>query len=119
MISPSHFGTTLGMMAAAVRGEDVRNWALYFLPVLVIGVGAMVWAAFLRKTTKRRKRIHRPHTWELGPEELRAGPRSGRSGHRRHGTRRPSRHNPTLAETGGLPPARPDGDLPEPPPASR
>lgn len=108
------FTANSGMLAADLRREDVISWALYFLAVLVIGAGGLIWAAFLRKAKKRRKRIQRPHTWQMAAGEERANRRSRRSGRRRMKHREPSL-NPTLAATGGLPPVRTDGDA-EPPP---
>jgi hypothetical protein len=67
-------------------------WVDYFIMLGVfalIAIGALVWAYFLRKPGRRQKR------------------------------QRADRHrlNPTLAEIGGLPPARPDHEAsgPQPP----
>jgi Flp pilus assembly protein TadB len=102
------------MLASNVRSEDVLSWSLYFLAVLLVGVGGLIWAAFLRKAKKRRKRIHRPHTWQMETDEERTARRARRSSRRRTKHKEPG-INPTLASTGGLPPVRPE-DPPEPPP---
>lgn len=75
--------------------------------VLLI-LALLIWAAFIRKTKKKRKRINAPHYWETEPGQ-RSKRRPGRS---RKRLTEPSR-NHTLAETGGLPPIRPRP--PEPP----
>lgn len=114
MIPPVQFWVNGGMLATVAAGDDVRHGMLYFIPVLIIGVGAFIWAAFIRKAKKRRKRIHRAHTWELKSGDQRGAHRLRRSGRRRSAQHKGSPINPTLAETGGLPPVRPD-DLSEPP----
>lgn len=84
---------------------DGLDWHLMsgILPVVsviaLLWVALVVWAVFLR----RRARI--PRARLLTDDE----PPSGRRRHRRHRHRREHRPtNPTLAETGGLPPAKPD-----------
>lgn len=70
--------------------------------VLVI-LGLLIWAAFFRKAKKKRRRIAHPHGWQKD-----TAPRSKHRHHRRnrdHPAELP--RNPTLAETGGLPPVRP------------
>lgn len=74
--------------------EPMPGW-LNFLAMafaLVLGVlGVLLWAVMIRK---KRRRKHRPH-------------------HAHRGERKP---NPTLAETGGLPPFRPDENPNDQPP---
>jgi len=92
--------------------EDLRNQLVLLLLFVVLGVGALVWAAFYRKAKRRRVRIRRPHTWQSGPGETRSSRRQRhRERHRRSAHPR-SPKNPTLAETGGLPPRRPEEQPP-------
>jgi len=73
---------------------------------------AVLWAVFLRR--KRRRR--RSHLRSPGPtgvpeapkDEGSPAPEEKRRRHRRS-RRRYRQRNPTLAETGGLPPIRPEG----------
>lgn len=72
-----------------------------------------IWAAFIRKRRRRRKHHHRHHrsfakTAAEGVSEIR---RQVQERQRRRRTRQRQR-NPTLAETGGLPPARADEPAP-------
>jgi hypothetical protein len=73
----------------AAVGPMTGQWADFFILVgafVLVAIGALIWILYFRKTRRKRKRRHS----------------------HRHGQRS---INPTLAETGGLPPARP----PEPP----
>ena len=63
--------------------------------------------AVIYSKSKKRKRPHRRHsTYDSAQAQLEANAKSGDS--RKHGRRRrtPRPMNPTLAETGGLPPIR-------------
>jgi len=75
----------------------------------LLGVVLLAWF-FLRRRRHRRKRIRRPHHWQLEPGESRAGYRRRHRRRRSNHPRRPV--NPTLAETGGLPPRRTDDQPP-------
>lgn len=91
--------------------------------VVVLAVGALLltvlvlWAVFLRK--KPREHGHSGSSHRARPADERPdAPEDGESGHHRHRQRR-RRHrrshrtrNPTLAETGGLPPPRSEGQAP-------
>lgn len=100
-------GITTGMLLAEIRREDVISWSLYFLPIVVVGVGGLIWAAFIRSQKKRRRKIKRPHTWQLDPEDLHNPKHGKRSLNKRRRHSKPTL-NPTLSETGGLPPTRPE-----------
>jgi len=92
------------------QAEQYR-WGIIGAGVLVT-LALLVWAAFVRGARKKRRRSGRPYNWEIDP-----GHRSKRR-HRRHRREAPAElpRNPTLAETGGLPPIRPQP--PDPPPTS-
>jgi hypothetical protein len=77
---------------------------------------ALTWAVFLRKRRRRRhEHHHAPHHSSTpaevaetpAKEDAPAPPEKRR--HRRHSRHRHRPRNPTLAETGGLPPIRPEG----------
>jgi hypothetical protein len=80
----------------------------------------LLWATFIRKRSRRRRehqhsryRFSRPgEAAEVQTEEDEDPPSEKRRRRRRSGRRHRPR-NPTLAETGGLPPIRPEGP-PEP-----
>ena len=82
------------------------NLAVILIVVLVIALGFVLWAAFLRKPPGRRER----GTLQDAPVPKTEDEGSGRSRRRRRRSSHRSR-TPTLAETGGLPPVRD----PEPP----
>jgi hypothetical protein len=83
---------------------------------------AALWAVFLRRKRRRRHSHHHAHHHSSSPagvsEEPTAegapAPEETRRHHRRS-RRQHRRRNPTLAETGGLPPIRPEG-TPDPEP---
>ena len=88
---------------------------LVFGAIGLVTLLALIWAIFLRKRRRRRHSHHHAHRHESPPTETPAAPndedatappqkrRKWRRSHRKHHQR-----NPTLAETGGLPPVRPD-----------
>jgi len=83
----------------------------------VICAALLVWAMFLRKRPKELRGSR------VIAEPDRKSQRIGSSGRRRHRKRRPTHpdnfgRNPTLAETGGLPPPRSD-EAPSPTAASQ
>lgn len=78
---------------------------------LLIILCAALWAKYFRRPARRR---HTRSQAIMGAPEPGASPPHR---HHRHRGERYTRRNPTLAETGGLPPVRPDFDTPSPPPA--
>ena len=108
------------MIKAAVQtGHPImsRDTLRILIAAGVICAALLIWAMFLRK---RPKELHGSRV--LG-EPDRKSQRVGSSGRRRHRKRRPTHpenfgRNPTLAETGGLPPARSD-EAPSPTAASQ
>ena len=90
-----------------------RERLLIFGALGLVTLLILAWAVFLRKRRKRRHEHHHSHHQSSKPAEVAQAPaeeevapqaekrrRRRRSGHRH----RP--RNPTLAETGGLPPKR-------------
>ncbi len=80
------------------------------LVVLVV----VIWAAFIRRPKDERARHYRYGSSERSTSGQRNGEaKSAGSGGRRRRRRRP--RNPTLAETGGLPPRRDEAPAGDPP----
>jgi hypothetical protein len=122
----------LPLLLAAVgdisgKGEGARylqylkDPILVVLAVLPLAVGFFIWA----KASSRKRRRHHRHRHRITAEESQALVESWKT-MRNSRRRRKHRHhqeptNPTLAETGGLPPRRkpkpedPASDLPPPP----
>lgn len=99
----------LGNMGAG----DSSQLAPILAAVLFVVFGMIVWAVFIRKPKRApvRGRIITP---EEAARHLRSRHGSSQEGGRRRRRRRAGRsRNPTLAETGGLPPIRPT-DAPPP-----
>jgi type VI protein secretion system component VasK len=95
---------------------------LVFGAIGLVTLLALAWAAFLRKRGRRRRSHHHAHQHASAPAEAPEvlndeGPAAAPP--KRHKWRRSRRRhrarNPTLAETGGLPPVRPEGP-PDPQP---
>ena len=96
-----------------------REHMLIFGAIGLVTLLVMAWAVFLRKRRRRRRELHHSHSHSSRPADVVKVPAAGdavappekrrhRRRHRKHRSR-----NPTLAETGGLPPIR-EEDPPEP-----
>jgi len=99
-------GINLGDVMSPWRSltPEMRDRLILFGVFTALILGLLFWAAFIRKARTKRTRITRPPNWEVDPEE-----RSDRHRHRHRRRRRGSGGhppNPTLAQTGGLPPVR-------------
>ncbi|HXI72167.1 MAG TPA: hypothetical protein VNN22_17565 [Verrucomicrobiae bacterium] len=73
------------------------NFLAIFAALVLASIGGLVWAVVFRR--KRRRKHHKRHNHQKGRNH--------------HEPRKP---NPTLAETGGLPPFRPSETPGEQPP---
>jgi len=109
--SASFFKTFLPMLGASPAARTLAELLVLIGAVLLVAIAVMIWAVAFRKKRKRTRLYHRHHrsSAESAASEN-SGKRSQGSRRRREGRERP--RNPTLAETGGLPPAR----LPPTPP---
>jgi hypothetical protein len=94
-------------------GPSTRNYLIVFGAVCVVTVLAVVWAVYLRKRRRRRSGHHGYHHSSESQRGRITSSRQDQSepvtGTRRRWRRRRRPHrprNPTLAETGGLPPVR-------------
>jgi type VI protein secretion system component VasK len=112
-----------GMFADLEIEDVINNWnrmdtttrdaILVFGALTVVTLIIVVWAAFIRKKPREHSsqhhHRHRPATQsEAVSQETAEEP--GRERRRRRRRRREHRpRNPTLAETGGLPPVKPEG----------
>jgi len=78
--------------------------------IVLVALGLLVWAWAVRKGRRRRSAPHRPHYEQKSAGHSASGDGEARHSshsHRRRRRRREHRpRNPTLAETGGLPPKR-------------
>jgi hypothetical protein len=104
------------------RGSG-RSDGVWFEVGVVVGaatlivLGFMVWARFFRRGRRHRSR---KSLQIMGQVDAVAGEREERASRRHRQRDRYTRRNPTLAETGGLPPVRHDADDPPSiPPASQ
>jgi type VI protein secretion system component VasK len=103
-----------------ISNPAMRERLLIFGAIGVVTLLVLGWAVFLRKRRRHRREHHQSYHHSSRPAEPAASPAPGNNAappERRHRRRR-SRHrhrqrNPTLAETGGLPPIRTEGP-PEP-----
>lgn len=120
------------MLAEELEVQDVvASWranSSALSSYIVVGAIALVtllvliWAMFFRNTKRRHRSHHHSHEHSSAPAESPATGSNGEdaslSRHKRRRWRRSQRHNhsrnPTLAETGGLPPIRQD-EPPAPP----
>ena len=98
----------------------MRETLIVIGAILLVALGLLIWAGAVRKKRRRRSTPHRPHYHQDSPDRSAEGdaeaPLSSHS-HRRRRRRREHRpRNPTLAETGGLPPIR--SERPPGPPQS-
>lgn len=90
------------LRAVREAGPDSTGaYALVLMAVLGVLLLVVVWAVFVRKPGRTRRRERGRLTSAPLPSE------KGGSSRRRR--RRRERRNPTLAETGGLPPLRDEG----------
>jgi len=92
---------------------------IIFAAIALVTVLLVLWAVFVRKRRRRRTRHDAPQNFSRPAAVPRvakgntAPTPTGRRRHRRRSGRRHRPRNPTLAETGGLPPVRPESP-PEP-----
>ena len=107
---------SMRLMDPSTRGMLIILGALGLVILLVL-----LWAVFLRKSGRRRRSHHHSHEHSTSPTEGPDAPNADvevsppQDSSKPHRSRRKRRsRNPTLAETGGLPPIRPES-----PPESR
>lgn len=96
--------------------EGAREKIMIFGAIGLVTALVVLWAVFLRKKRRRRHSSHdHGHHHSSAPAPVPeaskdASPPAAEERHRRHrrSRRRHRRLNPTLAQTGGLPPIRPE-----------
>ena len=114
--SPTAFAAVRPAWHSLFALSDDTMWnALVMLAVFALTVaGVLVWAIFIRKSGRRTHRHHhRSPGWAQPPE----GESPARRRHRRRVRSAELPLNPTRAQTGGLPPLRPETHEPPPPTA--
>jgi hypothetical protein len=119
----SQIGLETDEVLASWRFLDpgTRGILLVFCSIGLITLMALVWVTFFRKRGRRRRKHHHAQEspsldeiLEIPKDEGAPSPPKKRR-HRRRSGRHHRPRNPTLAETGGLPPVRPE-DAPGPQP---
>ena len=99
-------------------GPALKEWGILLGAILVIATVVILWIVFSGKSRRHaarreeRRQRRRAFRRAAAEAEQRSEKSSGRRRRRRH--HRP--RNPTLAETGGLPPIRGDNQQPQVPP---
>jgi len=94
------------------RDVDYRSVIIYGSLALV-ALAAFIWAAFFRRRRRRHHHFHRPRTAPPPAEKHRSWSWRRLLGlKRRRHRRHPRRSNPTLAQSGGLPPIRAEDSPP-------
>ena len=109
MLAQGDLSTSEAFGAWSSMSEEARTRLVMFSAYALV-IGALVaWALFIRKQKAERRRIYKkhPHTWQ---QTEAGGKHRGRHRQRRRRSSGPLQ-NPSLAESGGLPPRRPD-DVP-------
>src|SRR5437588_11834263 len=88
-----------------------REGLLVFTALVVVILTCVLWAVYFRKRRRRHHHHHHAHasTREATVSETDEDPRSHKLRRIRRRRREHRPRNPTLAETGGLPPARTGG----------
>ena len=90
----------------------MRETLIVFGAVSLVAGGLLFWASAIRKRRRRRSAPHRPHYARKSAGHSDGGEAGSRPVAHSHRRRRRWRErlprNPTLAETGGLPPLRPE-----------
>jgi predicted ABC-type exoprotein transport system permease subunit len=107
MLAQEEMSVDKAFGAWSSMNEEARTRLIMFAAyALVIGV-VLLWALFIRKQKAKRRRIYKKqHAWEQSE-----GVEKRRQRRRRRQRSAPSPQNPSRAETGGLPPRRPE-DVP-------
>jgi type VI protein secretion system component VasK len=108
---------TQGLLAAwRVADPASGERLIIFKAIGAVTLLVLLWAIFLRKKRRRRREHHSAHRHSSKPAEVAQPPKDesalstpGKHRHRRHSNRHHRTRNPTLAETGGLPPIRSEG----------
>jgi FtsZ-interacting cell division protein ZipA len=114
---------TIPVFLAQVDSQDPLAWwrlsnpafrerLIIFGAIGLVTLLLLVWAAFIRSKRRRRHSHHHRHHHAQKPTEVPATtqnedvPAPSEKRRRRHSRHRHRPRNPTLAETGGLPPIR-------------
>jgi len=84
--------------------------------ILLVVIGLFIWAAYIRKAKRRKRKYREPQgNYREQLEDGAAGIKTYLKKRHRHRRRGHHHQNPTLSETGGLPPRRPpDDETPSP-----
>ena len=104
-------------LLASYRSLDpsTRERLMIFGAIGLVTLLVVLWALFIRRRRRRRRDHHHTHHHSSAPAEVVEAPKAPDAPDRPYKRRRRRRsghshrpRNPTLAETGGLPPIRPE-----------
>jgi hypothetical protein len=89
---------------------DINEYLILFGAVFAIALILLFWAAYIRKPGRHHSRHHHSRAREEGAAASRSSAGDDSEKHHHHHRRRRHEYprNPTLAETGGLPPVKPE-----------
>ncbi|HEY3762737.1 MAG TPA: hypothetical protein VGN23_13410 [Verrucomicrobiae bacterium] len=82
--------------------------------ILLVVIGLFIWATFIRKAKRRKRKYHEPQgNYRERLEDNASGIKTYLEKRRKRRRHKHRHHSPTLSETGGLPPRRPEeGETP-------
>jgi type VI protein secretion system component VasK len=105
--------TDAALRSWRMSDPGTRERLLIFGALGLVTLLILAWAVFLRKGRRRRHELHHSHQHSSKPAEVAQAraeedvpPPSGKRRRRRRSGHSHRPRNPTLAETGGLPPIR-------------
>lgn len=104
------FAPILAQVEDLDTGDAMRSRLITFGAYAFVMLVILVWVFFFRKQKRKRRHGHKPKppNWELSDAQT---ARRGHRHRRRHTDGLP--RNPSRAESGGLPPRRPDDVSPQ------
>ena len=102
-------------LALWMDSPEAQTRVLVFAGYAGVILLLLLWVLFVRKQKTKKRRVYRnhPHTWQLDPTEEKQRRRRRRQERKRRSAHPERPVNRTLAQSGGLPPRRPD-DAPPP-----
>ena len=111
------------MARQAAVSPTSHDWMYVWGAGLLVGIAAVAWV-YYRRTHPRHHHHHHHHpeepAGETSPETTGPSRQAKQTSHHRHSRRRRwGRRNPTLAQTGGLPPVREEAPPASPQPNSQ
>ncbi len=98
-----------------LRVLSFHSTAIFIVLIILLVLGVFIWAAVIRKPSRRRASRRHPKSKDEVANPTGASAPAAPAARRRHKRRRPRQPlNPTLAQTRGLPPLRDEESTPPP-----